>query len=93
MADKKTETKAPAKKAAPKAAAPKAAAPKPGRPPKVAEITELDLGPKLVALVNRAADNLGVDRSVVVRALARKGGDDLRRSGPIGVRMGLKRYL
>lgn len=88
MADKKTEKKAPAKKAAPKAAAPK-----PGRPPKVAEITELDLGPKLVSLVNKAADSLGVDRSVVVRALARKGGDDLRRVGPIGIRMALKRYL
>jgi hypothetical protein len=88
MADKKTETKAPAKKAAPKAAAPK-----PGRPPKVAEITELDLGPKLVEMINNTAQSLGVERDVVVRALTRKGGEDLRRVGPIGIRMALRRYL
>ena len=88
MADKKTKTKAPEKKAAPKAAAPK-----PGRPPKVAEITELDLGPKLVEMINNTAQSLGVERDVVVRALTRKGGEDLRRVGPIGIRMALRRYL
>lgn len=89
MPEKKTTKKAAPKKAAEK----KAEAPKQGRPPKVAEVTELDLGPKLVELVNTAADSLGVDRAVVVRALVLKSGDELRRVGPIGVRMALKRYL
>jgi len=92
MADKKTTKKAAPKKAAPKAA-PKADTPKAGRPPKVAEVTELDLGHKLVDMINTAADGLGVSRDVVVRALVRKGGESLRRVGPIGVRMSLKRFL
>tara|TARA_R110000751_G_scaffold106616_1_gene202743 strand:+ start:519 stop:758 length:240 start_codon:yes stop_codon:yes gene_type:complete len=79
MADKKKETKAPAKKA--------------GRPPKMAEVTESDLGAKLVAVINATADVLGVSRDVIVRAMVRKAGEDIRRSGPIGVRMALKRYL
>tara|TARA_R100000655_G_scaffold63160_2_gene101603 strand:- start:1322 stop:1591 length:270 start_codon:yes stop_codon:yes gene_type:complete len=89
MPEKKTTKKAAPKKAAEK----KAEAPKPGRPPKVAEVTELDLGPKLISLINTAADDLGVDRAVIVRALVRRCGHDLRRIGPIGVRMALKRYL
>jgi len=89
MADKKTAKKAPEKKAEQKPATPAKA----GRPPKLAEITEMDLGPKLTPLVYAAAAGLGVDVGTVVRALVRKAGDNLRATGPIGVRMSLKRYL
>lgn len=89
MPEKKTTKKAAPKKAAEK----KVEAPKPGRPPKLAEVTALDVGPKLDNVIRVAADQLGVDTGTIVRALVRKGGDDLRRTGPIGIRMALKRYL
>jgi len=83
MADKKTAKKPVEKKPAAKA----------GRPPKLAEVTEMDLGPKLTPFVHRAAESLGVHPGVVVRALARKAGNELRSTGNIGMRMALKRYL
>jgi hypothetical protein len=92
MADKNTAKNAPEKKVEQKPTQ-KATPAKAGRPPKLAEITEMDLGPKLTPLVYAAAAGLGVDVGTVVRALVRKAGDNLRSTGPIGVRMALKRYL
>ena len=91
MATKKaSEKKAPEKKAAPK----KETAKKPaGRPPKLAEVTELDLGPDLTNLVHRVAERNSTTTGHVVRALVRLSGRGLLKSGVMGVDMKLRRYL
>ena len=86
MTEKKAAKKVPAKKAETKKAPEKA-----GRPPKLAEVTELDLGPRLSKSVRHASDRLGVPTGDVVRALVRMGASRLRATGPIGFRMSVKR--
>lgn len=87
MAEKKKTTEK-------KSAAPKAAPAKPsGRSPKIAEVTERDLGPNFSRLVHRAAERLGVDPGDVVRAMVKKTGSQLLRTGPMGTAMALKRFL
>jgi len=86
MAEKKKTT---AKKVAPKAPAPKPVS----RGPKMAEVTERDLGPKMAAAVRTAAVSIGCSEGDVIRAMIRKVGSELSKSGPMGTRMALKRFL
>ncbi len=88
--------KASAKKAPEKTEEPQQEAPKkkpPGRPPKLAEVTELDLGPKLTALVHRVATRNNIPTGDVVRALVRLAGRGLAKSGVMGVDMKLRRFF
>lgn len=86
--------KAPEKKAPEKTAPKKETAKKPaGRPPKLAEVTELDLGPDLTNLVHRVAERNSTTTGHVVRALVRLSGRGLLKSGVMGVDMKLRRYL
>lgn len=86
--------KAAAKKAAPKQETPKKETPKQmGRPPKLGEVTEMDLGRVVTASVRKAADAFGVDTGVIVRAMVKKAASDLGRVGPIGTRMALRKFL
>jgi len=84
-----TKKKAPEKKPAPKKEAPKA----PGRPPKLGEVTALDLGPKMTNAVRKAADAYKVDTGVIIRAMVKKTASELSKLGPIGTRMQLRRFL
>ncbi len=90
MATKKaSEKKAPEKTAPKKETAKKPA----GRPPKLAEVTELDLGPELTNLVHRVAERNSTTTGHVVRALVKLSGRGLLKSGVMGVDMKLRRYL
>ena len=90
MATKKaSEKKAPEKTTPKKETAKKPA----GRPPKLAEVTELDLGPELTNLVHRVAERNSTTTGHVVRALVRLSGRGLLKSGVMGVDMKLRRYL
>ena len=64
-----------------------------GRPPKLAEVTELDLGPDLTKLVHRVAERNSTTTGHVVRALVKLSGRKLLKSGVMGVDMKLRRYL
>jgi hypothetical protein len=87
---KATAKKAPAKKA-PEAKAPEKKVS--GRPPKLGEVTEMDLGAPLAASVRKAADAYGVDTGVIVRAMVKKSASELARLGPIGTRMALRKFM
>jgi hypothetical protein len=87
---KATAKKAPAKKA-PEAKAPEAKGT--GRPPKLGEVTEMDLGVPLSASVRKAADAYNVDTGVIIRAMVRKSASELARLGPIGTRMALRKFM
>ena len=93
MATKKAAaTSVPEKAEEPQQEAPTKKKP-PGRPPKLAEVTELDLGPKLTALVHRVATRNNISTGDVVRALVRLAGRGLARSGVMGVDMKLRRFF
>lgn len=82
--------KAPAKKPAEKKPAEK----KPtGRPAKLGEITEMDLGEAYTEAVRRAADAYGVDTGVILRAMVRKVARELQRKGPIATQVALRKYM
>lgn len=86
MATKKAPEKSPTPK--------KETAKKPvGRPPKLAEVTELDLGSDLTKLVHRVAERNSTTTGHVVRALVKLSGRKLLKSGVMGVDMKLRRYL
>lgn len=86
--------KAPEKKAPEKTTPKKETAKKPaGRPPKLAEVTELDLGTDLTNLVHRVAERNSTTTGHVVRALVKLSGRKLLKSGVMGVDMKLRRYL
>jgi hypothetical protein len=95
MATKKAQAKkAPEKKEAPKQEAPKQETQKKaGRPPKLGEVTEMDLGPDLSNSVRRAAAAHKVDTGVIVRAMVKKTASELARLGPIGTRMALRKFM
>tara|TARA_Y100001938_G_C7887906_1_gene328345 strand:- start:368 stop:643 length:276 start_codon:yes stop_codon:yes gene_type:complete len=90
MATKKTAEKKATEKAAPAKKEP--AKKSPGRPPKLAEITELDLGPVISKLVRQTSARSGNPTGDVVRALVRLGAEKLRGSGSMGVDMLLKKH-
>ena len=81
--------KAPEKQESPKKETPKKA----GRPPKLGEVTEMDLGPALTRAVRKAADGYKVDTGVIIRAMVKKTASELARVGPIGTRMALRKYI
>jgi hypothetical protein len=64
-----------------------------GRPPKLGEVTELDLGPALTRSVRSAAESYNVDTGVIIRAMVKRTASDLARVGPIGTRMALRKFI
>ena len=90
MATKKaTAKKAETKKAPEKAPEKKAT----GRPPKLGEVTELDLGPVLTQSVRKAAAAYNVDTGVIIRAMVKQSAAGLLKVGPIGTRMALRKFM
>lgn len=86
MATKKAaEKKAPEQKVDPKKAA--------GRPPKLGEVTEMDLGVAYTEQVRLAARAYGVDTGVIVRAMVRKQAKDLIKKGPIATQIALQKFM
>tara|TARA_R110000751_G_scaffold51513_1_gene112984 strand:+ start:829 stop:1089 length:261 start_codon:yes stop_codon:yes gene_type:complete len=82
--------KAPAKKAPENKPAEKKAT---GRPPKLGEVTEMDLGEAYTEQVHLAARAHGVDTGVIVRAMVRKQAKDLIKKGPIATQIALQKFM